>query len=297
MSERDTYYLTTAIFYPSAKPALHSMFEAIGADMIARYQRLMGREVRFLTGLDEHSANVERDARQGDRSARADRPVGGDVEGHVRALRDQLRSLHPHHRSRPRRGVGRDGPPRAGQRRRLPGPVLGLVLHRLQRVQDRPAARRRPLPRPPDPRAAVAGGEQLLLPPLGLPGAPRAAVRGQPVVLRAGALPQRGPRLAEGGAARLQHQPVRRHVGHPVPRRSRPPHLRLVRRPHQLRHRRRLPERPGCVRPMVAGERARHRQEHHALPLPVLAGDAHERACRSPNRSSPTASCSTAARR
>ena len=43
MSERDTYYLTTAIFYPSAKPALHSMFEAIGADMIARYQRLMGR--------------------------------------------------------------------------------------------------------------------------------------------------------------------------------------------------------------------------------------------------------------
>ncbi|HEY8169699.1 MAG TPA: methionine--tRNA ligase [Candidatus Limnocylindria bacterium] len=64
MSERSTYYLTTAIFYPSARPALHSMFEAIGADMIVRYQRLMGRETRFLTGLDEHSANVERDARE-----------------------------------------------------------------------------------------------------------------------------------------------------------------------------------------------------------------------------------------
>jgi methionyl-tRNA synthetase len=64
MTGRDTYYLTTAIFYPSARPALHSMFEAIGADMIARYQRLMGREVRFLTGFDEHSANVERDARE-----------------------------------------------------------------------------------------------------------------------------------------------------------------------------------------------------------------------------------------
>ncbi len=64
MSERDTYYLTTAIFYPSPKPALHSMFEAIGADMLARYQRLSGRETRFLTGLDEHSANVERDARE-----------------------------------------------------------------------------------------------------------------------------------------------------------------------------------------------------------------------------------------
>jgi len=58
-----TFYLTTAIFYPSPKPALHSMFEAIGADMIARYHRLLGDEVRFLTGVDEHSANVERDAR------------------------------------------------------------------------------------------------------------------------------------------------------------------------------------------------------------------------------------------
>jgi len=56
------YYLTTAIFYPAPAPALHSMFEAIGADAIARYHRLMGRETRFLTGLDEHSANVERDA-------------------------------------------------------------------------------------------------------------------------------------------------------------------------------------------------------------------------------------------
>ena len=59
----DTYYLTTAIFYPSARPALHSVFEAIGADAIARYHRLLGQDVRFLTGLDEHSANVERDAR------------------------------------------------------------------------------------------------------------------------------------------------------------------------------------------------------------------------------------------
>ena len=60
----DRFYLTTAIFYPSERPALHSMFEAIGADAIARYQRLLGRETRFLTGFDEHSANVERDARE-----------------------------------------------------------------------------------------------------------------------------------------------------------------------------------------------------------------------------------------
>jgi methionyl-tRNA synthetase len=59
-----SYYLTTAIFYPAPKPALHSMFDAIGADVIARHRRLSGLDVRFLTGLDEHSANVERAARE-----------------------------------------------------------------------------------------------------------------------------------------------------------------------------------------------------------------------------------------
>ena len=59
-----SYYLTTAIFYPTASPALHSLFEAIGADALARYQRLLGNETRFLTGMDEHSAQVEPLARQ-----------------------------------------------------------------------------------------------------------------------------------------------------------------------------------------------------------------------------------------
>jgi len=56
----DRYYLTTAIFYPSPGPPLHSLFEAIGTDAIARYHRLLGAETRFLTGMDEHSAQVER---------------------------------------------------------------------------------------------------------------------------------------------------------------------------------------------------------------------------------------------
>jgi len=60
----DRFYLTTAIFYPSPGPALHSLFEAIGADVLVRYQRLTGREVRFLTGMDEHSANLERQAQE-----------------------------------------------------------------------------------------------------------------------------------------------------------------------------------------------------------------------------------------
>jgi methionyl-tRNA synthetase len=65
---RGSFYLTTAIFYPTAAPPpLHSMFEAIGADVLARYHRLLGDETRFLTGTDEHSANIERVARELDR--------------------------------------------------------------------------------------------------------------------------------------------------------------------------------------------------------------------------------------
>ncbi|HEX5579755.1 MAG TPA: methionine--tRNA ligase, partial [Candidatus Limnocylindria bacterium] len=60
----DRYYLTTAIFYPSPAPPLHSLFEAIGADAIARYHRALGQETRFLTGMDEHSAQVELMAQQ-----------------------------------------------------------------------------------------------------------------------------------------------------------------------------------------------------------------------------------------
>jgi methionyl-tRNA synthetase len=58
-----TFYLTTAIFYPSPTPPLHSLYEAIGADALARYHRLLGDETRLLTGMDEHSAQVERLAR------------------------------------------------------------------------------------------------------------------------------------------------------------------------------------------------------------------------------------------
>jgi methionyl-tRNA synthetase len=61
-SDRPKFYLTTAIFYPTPAVALHSLFEAIGADAIARWHRLSGDDTRFLTGMDEHSANVERAA-------------------------------------------------------------------------------------------------------------------------------------------------------------------------------------------------------------------------------------------
>jgi methionyl-tRNA synthetase len=57
------YFLTTAIDYVNNRPHLGTAYEKIAADVIARYHRLRGDDVRFLMGNDEHSQNVFRRAK------------------------------------------------------------------------------------------------------------------------------------------------------------------------------------------------------------------------------------------
>jgi methionyl-tRNA synthetase len=58
MPDREPYYLTTAIAYANNRPGLHTLYEVVGADVIARWHRMKGDETRFLTGTDEHSVNI-----------------------------------------------------------------------------------------------------------------------------------------------------------------------------------------------------------------------------------------------
>jgi methionyl-tRNA synthetase len=58
MSDRQRFYLTTSIAYANNKPGLHTLYEVIGADAIARWHRMLGDDTRFLTGTDEHSINI-----------------------------------------------------------------------------------------------------------------------------------------------------------------------------------------------------------------------------------------------
>jgi methionyl-tRNA synthetase len=58
MSDRTRYYLTTSIAYANNKPGLHTLYEVIGADAVARWHRMLGDDTRFLTGTDEHSINI-----------------------------------------------------------------------------------------------------------------------------------------------------------------------------------------------------------------------------------------------
>ncbi|HEY9719091.1 MAG TPA: class I tRNA ligase family protein, partial [Trichormus sp.] len=56
------YYITTAIDYVNATPHIGHAYEKIAADVLARFHRMQGDDVFFLTGVDEHGSKVEKSA-------------------------------------------------------------------------------------------------------------------------------------------------------------------------------------------------------------------------------------------
>ncbi len=64
MENKGKFYLSTAIAYASKKPHIGNTYEVIFADCIARYKRLCGYDVHFLTGTDEHGQKIEDLAKQ-----------------------------------------------------------------------------------------------------------------------------------------------------------------------------------------------------------------------------------------
>jgi len=65
------FYITTAISYPNGRPHIGHAYEVIATDAIARFQRLSGRDVFFLTGTDEHGLKMVQTARGEGMEARA----------------------------------------------------------------------------------------------------------------------------------------------------------------------------------------------------------------------------------
>ena len=61
-AERNTYFITTAIAYPNGIPHIGHAYEAIATDAMARFQRLDGKDVFFLTGTDEHGLKMQQTA-------------------------------------------------------------------------------------------------------------------------------------------------------------------------------------------------------------------------------------------
>ncbi len=83
----EPYYITTAIHYPNGKPHIGHAYETVAADVMARFQRLRGRDVRFQTGTDEHGLKMAQKARELGRTPRA---LADEMAGYFKSLFDQL---------------------------------------------------------------------------------------------------------------------------------------------------------------------------------------------------------------
>ena len=51
---KETFYITTPIYYPSGNLHIGHAYSTVAGDVIARYKRMQGYDVRYLTGTDEH---------------------------------------------------------------------------------------------------------------------------------------------------------------------------------------------------------------------------------------------------
>ena len=80
----EPFYLTTAIAYPNGPPHIGHAYEAIAGDVIARVQRMNGRDVRFITGTDEHGLKMDKTARDAGRAT-------GDLPSVLLCRADQCR--------------------------------------------------------------------------------------------------------------------------------------------------------------------------------------------------------------
>lgn len=63
MDTKKTFYITTPIYYPSGNPHIGHCYTTVACDSIARYKRMQGCDVMFLTGTDEHGQKIEQRAR------------------------------------------------------------------------------------------------------------------------------------------------------------------------------------------------------------------------------------------
>jgi len=83
----EPFYITTAINYPNGPPHVGHAYEAITSDVIARYQRLRGRDVFFMTGTDEHGLKMAQAARERGVEPQA---LADEMSGLFREMDEQL---------------------------------------------------------------------------------------------------------------------------------------------------------------------------------------------------------------
>ena len=176
MASRAAYYLSTPIYYVNDSPHIGHAYTSLACDVLARFMRLDGRDVLFLTGTDEHGQKVQKSAAA----------AGMEPQDFVDQVSQRFRDLgeimglsnddfHPHYRGPSHALMPGAVAPNRGQRSHLHRQLFGLVLGQgggvLYRIGGHERPRRRQGDRDGRLAGRMGGGAQLLLPPLGLAGA------------------------------------------------------------------------------------------------------------------------------
>ncbi len=93
MAEKEKFYITTAIAYTSRKPHIGNSYEIVLTDAIARYKRMQGYDVFFLTGTDEHGQKIEEYAESANCTPKE---YVDKVSGEIREICDLLNTSYDH---------------------------------------------------------------------------------------------------------------------------------------------------------------------------------------------------------
>lgn len=91
MSDKGKFYITTAIAYTSRKPHIGNSYEIVLTDAIARYKRMLGYDVYFLTGTDEHGQKIEECANS---AGVTPKEYVDRVAGEIRQICDSLNTTY-----------------------------------------------------------------------------------------------------------------------------------------------------------------------------------------------------------
>ena len=85
---KNTFYVTTPIYYVTAKPHVGSLYSTVLADVAAKYHQLLGKETFFLTGTDEHGQKIAQAAQKAEKEPKV------FVDGLIDAYKDTWKLYH-----------------------------------------------------------------------------------------------------------------------------------------------------------------------------------------------------------
>ena len=249
------FYVTTPIYYVNDAPHIGHAYTTVAADVLARWRRLWGDDVVFLTGTDEHGLKIQRAA-----EAHGVTPLewadlnSAPFRAAWDGARHHQRRLHPHHRAPAPPGGARSSSsgsttPATSSSTRYEGLYcVGCELYYKEDELDDGE-----LPDPRHARRARHRGE-LLLPALALRGPPARALHR---ASRGGAARRASATRCSASSSRAcsDFSISRTSIswGIPLPWDRPPRRLRVVRRADQLLHRGRVSRRPRAVRALLAG--------------------------------------------